>query len=250
MKVSAVVLAKNEEKNIVDCLNSLKWCDEIIVVDDNSSDQTKELAKKAGAIVFENSLNNDFSNQRNFGLKKASSDWVLFVDADERIPDALSFEIQNSEFTNLNPYSGFYIKRTDVIWGRQLKFGETGNIKILRLAKKDSGKWKGKVHEKWEVSGRKGVLKNPIIHYPHQSTEEFLKEINFYTDVRAKELYEQGKHVWIYQILFFPFTKFVQNYFFKRGFLDGLPGLIFALSMSLHSFLVRGKLWQLWDRRQ
>ena len=163
MAISAVVLTRNEEKNIEDCLNSLKWCDEIVVIDDSSIDKTTEIAKKLGTKVFIHSLENDFSMQRNFGLQKAKSEWVLFIDADERVTDELQKEIV--AVISENKFNEYYIPRKDTMWGVVLNHGETGNIKLLRLAKKNTGKWTGKVHEVWESDGNSGVLKNYIIHY-------------------------------------------------------------------------------------
>jgi len=248
--ISAVVLAKNEEKNIKACLDNLSWCDEILVVDDNSQDKTEEIAKKTGAKVFKRLLGHNFSDQRNFGLEKAKGEWVLFVDADERVSPALWYEIMATTNDPRSNYAGFYFKRKDVMWGRELKYGETGNIVLLRLAKKDVGRWTGAVHEVWEIKGKTLVLKNPLTHYPHQTVKEFLQEINYYTELRARELYKKKVSTSWVSILLYPKLKFFVNYFFKRGFLDGLPGLIFALMMSFHSFLVRGKLWLLWVKER
>lgn len=135
------------------------------------------------------------------------------------------------------------------MWGKELRYGEMGNIKLLRLAKKNAGEWKGKVHEKWFVEGKIAQLQNPLTHFPHQSMTEFLQEINFYTGLRAKELYERGIKVPWWSIIVYPKGKFLINYFIKRGFLDGLEGFIFAIMMSFHSFLVRGKLWLLWQKK-
>lgn len=135
--ISAVVLTKNEEKNIKDCLKTLKWCDELIVVDDNSMDKTVEIAKKMGVQVYTHNLNFDFSKQRNYGLSKARRDWVLFVDADERVSDALRYEIQytlSSQNLLEQKMCGFYVRRIDFMWGKKLRYGETGNIRIMRLA--------------------------------------------------------------------------------------------------------------------
>lgn len=250
--ISVVILAKNDEKGIVECIESVKWSDEIIVIDDNSTDGTEASAKKLGALIYRRSLD-DFSSQRNFGLSKASGEWVLFVDADERISDALAFEISNAihQWTNKiqNNYSGFYIKRSDFLWGKQLKYGEAGGIKLIRLAKKSKGEWKGRVHEKWIIQGNLGILKNPINHYPHQTISNFLKELNWYTTIRAKELYDSKSKVHWWSLIVYPIGKFLDNYLFKKGFLDGDRGLIIALIMSLHSFLVRGKLWQLQQKK-
>lgn len=248
--ISAIVLTRNEEKNLKNCLENLKWCGEVIVIDDNSIDETEKIAEKMGAKVYLRSLDN-FSNQRNFGLEKASGEWVLFVDADEKVSEALAFEISNVIFnwTNgiENQYKGFRIPRIDVIWGKELKYGESG-IKLLRLAKKNVGRWVGMVHEEWKINGKVGVLKNPIIHCPHQTIAEFLKEINFYTTLRAEELYARKVKVNILSIILYPSGKFVSNYFLKKGFLDGISGLVHALLMSFHSFLVRGKLWCLYQK--
>lgn len=246
--ISAVVLTKNEEKNIEACLESVCWCDEKIVIDDHSEDKTVEIAKKKGAKVFPRFMENDFADQRNYGLEKAKGDWVLFVDADERVSSALWYEIMQHTSDSIDNYSGYYIRRQDTMWGRVLKYGETGNIRLLRLAKKDTGKWKGKVHEEWKVRGKITILKNPLDHYPHPNVTEFLREINFYTDLRAQELFSKKiKSNW-FTIIAYPKGKFILNYFFRFGFLDGLPGLVFALLMSFHSFLVRSKLWLLWKK--
>lgn len=242
--ITAIVLAKNEEKHIAECIKSLSFCDEILVINDHSTDKTEEIINKLGnkrVKVISHSLNDDFSQSRNFGLEKAQNEWILFIDSDEQVSAPLAFEVSN---VMNDEYDGFYMKRFDFIWGKELKHGESG-IKLLRLAKKNSGRWIGKVHEKWKIKGKIGVLKNSIVHYPHQTTEEFLREINFYTDVRAKELYEKNIKVPWWSIVFYPISKFIQNFFLRRGFLDGVHGLVFAMMMSFHSFLVRGKLWLL-----
>lgn len=249
--ISAIILTKNEEKNIKNCLENLKWCDEVLIIDDNSTDRTIEIVKKYKTIVYSRPLNNDFSSQRNFGISKAKSDWVLFVDSDEVISDGLVYEISNAiqrKDRHLNDFDGFYIKRAYVMWGRKLRYGEVGDEWRLRLAKKTAGRWEGKVHERWKVKGLVGRLNNPIFHFPHQTLDEFLKEINFYTDIRAQELKSKKVKVFFWSIILYPLSKFIINYIFKRGFLDGVHGLVFAIIMSLHSFLVRGKLWLMWGK--
>lgn len=249
-KISAVVLVKNEEKNITSCLESIKWCNEIIIVDDNSKDDTAHLIKRYGAKVIKHVLNNDFSTQRNIGLQQANNDWVLFIDADEVIHNALAFEIKNVISQSINNYNGFYIKRRDILWGRELRYGEVGSTKLLRLAKKNKGNWVGKVHEVWIIEGSVGELQNYIMHYPHQSISEFLQEINLYTDIRSKELFEMNSKFITISIIVYPLTKFLLNYIVRLGFMDGVPGLLVAILMSFHSFLVRGKHWMLWKEKK
>ena len=238
--ISAVVITKNEEKNIERCIKSLLWCSEIVVVDDYSDDKTVKLAKKLGAKVYQHSLDNDFSEQRNFGLLKAKGDWVLFVDADEVVSAKLQKEIIKS--ITQNKHVGFYIKRYDVWMGKVLKHGEVGNIKLLRLAKKNAGKWKRAVHEFWDVKGSTAILENPFLHYPHKTIREFVGDINLYSTIHAKENMKEGKTKSFWKIFVLPFGKFFVNYFFKLGFLDGVAGFVMAVFMSFHSFLAWGKL--------
>lgn len=246
--ISAIVLTKNEEKNIEACLRSLSWCDERIVIDDNSDDKTVSIAKHNGAEVFVHPMNKDFSAQRNYGMSKAKGDWILFLDADERVSSALWYEIMARTSESIGHYAGYYVTRQDTMWGKALKHGETGNIRLLRLAKKNAGRWEGRVHETWKISGNVALLQNPLDHYPHTTVEEFLKEINFYTDLRANELFEKKVKAYWWSPIVYPKAKFVLNYILRGGFLDGVQGFVFAMLMSFHSFLVRSKLWLLWQK--
>lgn len=248
--ISAIVLTKNEEKNIIDCLETLKFANEIIIVDDNSTDRTVDLIdvfKKdnQNIKVFKRDLDGDFSLQRKFGVDKTTNNWVIFVDADERISPELATEIKESIDEE---FGGFLIPRRDFMWGKELLHGETGRTKLLRLFDKTKGNLKGKVHETWETRNKVGQLINPIKHFPHPTISQFLKEINFYTDLRAAELKEKGEKVNFWHIIIYPKGKFIINYFLKFGFLDGTAGLVHAILMSFHSFLVRGKLWLLWQK--
>lgn len=248
--ISAVILTKNEEKNISECLKTLSFCDERIVIDDNSSDKTREVAKKEGAIVIERSSRGDFAAQRNFGLAKASGNWILFVDADERVSEELAEEIYQQTSQFLTSANGFMIKRQDILWGKPLRFGDAGNKTFLRLARKEKGKWVGKVHERWEIIGEVKTLHNPLQHFPHTSVASFLTKINYYSTLRAQELFMMKKRVSFFSVLLYPLGKFITNYCIKQGFRDGTVGIIHALMMSFHSFLVRGKLWQLGQQKK
>lgn len=248
MNLSAVVLTKNEEKNIRECLESLNFCDEVIVIDDDSKDRTCQIAKKLGAKIYKRSLDEDFSAQRNFGLEKASGKWVLFVDADERVDKKLKNEIVQIINNPLINYSGFYIKRVDNMWGRKLLHGETGNIRLLRLARRKSGKWRRKVHEVWEITGKTKTLKYPLEHFPHQTLREFIRDVNWMSSLHARANLKEGKKSSLTKIVVFPVAKFISNWVLKRGFLDKEAGLVVALVMSFHSFLSWGKLWILQKR--
>lgn len=249
--LSAVVLTKNEEENLKGCLSSLNFCDEIIMIDDFSTDGTLAIAKKAKTKIFQRKLNGDFSSQRNFGLKKARGDWVLFVDADERVSKPLREEIERlmrSINKGKSRNVAYYIKRRDFWWGRELRYGETRKVRnkgLIRLVKRNSGQWIGKVHESYMAKGPVGRLRSFLDHFPHPRLKDFISEINFYSSLRAKELFLKGKKTNIIEIVLFPSVKFILNYLLYLGFLDGGPGFVYAFMMSFHSFLVRAKLYQL-----
>lgn len=255
MEISVVVLTKNEGKNIERCLKSLDFCDEIIVIDDYSTDNTKNQISeikgqndKLKIKFFLRKLNNDFAVQRNFGLSLATNEWVLFIDADEVVTDELKFEIRNTKFEK----DAYYLRRRDYFWNQELKYGEIRQIRqigLIRLIRKESGEWMGNVHEVFHTAKNIGRLNNFINHYPHPSLKEFINDVNRYSDIRAEELYKKDVRTDILQIIFLPFLKFIYNYFFNVGFLDGPAGFTYAFMMSFHSFLVRAKLYQLINKK-
>lgn len=249
MNISAVVLSRNEEKNIKKCLESLGFCDEVIVIDDNSEDRTIEIAEKLGAKVYKRELKGNFALQRNFGLNKARGKWVLFVDPDERVSKDLRDEIVKIINDSSINYLGFYMGRTDHIWGKRLKHGETGNIRLLRLARRKAGKWRRRVHEVWQIIGRTGELKKPLLHYPHPTLKEFIASVNKMSGLHAEANFEEGKRSSLFKIIIWPLAKFMQNWIIKGGFLDGIQGFMVALVMSFHSYLAWSKLWMLQKKR-
>lgn len=248
MTISAIILAKNASVSLERCINSLLWCNEIIVIDDESIDKTATIAKKLGAKVISHPLEKDFSKQRNFALQQARFEWVFFVDADEVVSDHLKKEVQVG-IKGKSHVKGFAICRQDSLWGKKLAYGEWGKQWLVRLGRKDAGNWQGKVHETWHIHGKIEKLQAVLEHYPHQTISDFLREINFYTTLRAQELYDQHVSVTWVDIILYPKAKFILNYILRAGFLDGIRGLIIALLMSFHSFLVRGKLWQLHQKK-
>lgn len=250
MKLTAVVLTKNEEKNIEKCLKSLTFCDEVIAIDDLSEDGTISIINKLSKSikVFQRKLNDDFAGQRNFGLSKSKNEWVLFVDADESVTDDLRAEILRMNFQK----ESYFIRRRDYFWNQELKYGEIKKVRdqgIVRLVKKSSGKWMGDVHEIFRTSKNTGQLNSFLDHYPHPTIKEFINDINRYSDIRSQELFNRGVKTNILEIIFFPSGKFINNYFFNLGFLDGPAGFTYSFMMSFHSFLVRSKLYQLTNKQ-
>jgi glycosyltransferase involved in cell wall biosynthesis len=255
MLLSAVILTKNEEKNIKKCIENLEFCDEIIIIDDNSTDKTLNIAEKFKKVkIYKKNLENNFAQQRNFGISKASGKWILFIDVDEEIPKNLKEEIIKTTKLLDDNNNAYYIKRRDVFWGKELKYGEVYDAVhkgFIRLVKKGSGDWYGTVHEVYYVNnGDVGNLQNYLIHRPHEDLKSFLEKINFYSSIRADELHRMGKKTNAFEIIFFPFLKFLYTYILKLGFADGLKGFVYSFMMSFHSFLVRSKLYMTTNKYQ
>ncbi len=249
--ISLLLLTHNEAgilKKNFDWLTQCPNINEIIVIDDQSTDDTVKTVKtlkvpKSTKIkVISHPLNQDFSAQRQFGVDIAINDWILWLDPDETPDYKLITYLQSF---NPNNESAFLIPRIDYFEGKLLKHGETGHSCFIRLFNRKYGKFIGKVHEVWFSSTPASNLKYDIYHHSHPNLKSFLEKINFYSEIRSLELYQQGINPSLFQIIFYPIGKFIINYWLKLGFLDGTPGIIMAITMSFHSFLVRAKLWKL-----
>jgi len=238
--ISAVVLTKNEEENIEKCLRTLRFCNEIVVIDDNSNDHTRDIAKKLGAEIYKRDMDMDYAAQSNYGMEKAKNKWVLFVDADERISNELADEI--TEAVGYEGVSGFLLRRIDYMWGKWLTHGEVGSNRFMRLVRKRSGKWVRRVHPRFEIRGKTLNLKNPILHYPHPSVKEFIAKVDKWSTWHALANSEEGKKATISKVVLMPIGHFIRNFILNLGFLDGIRGLIFAFVMSFHSYLAWSKL--------
>jgi glycosyltransferase involved in cell wall biosynthesis len=246
MKLSTIIITNKKSEELENLLKSVDFSDEIILVQDGNIPEDQNQDSAASIRIYQHPLNNNFAEQRNFGLKKARNNWVLFLDDDEEVPKELKKEILDLKFKA----DVYYLKRRDFFWGRELKYGETRKIRnkgLIRLVKKDAGKWQGKVHEEFKITSshlKIGRLKNYLNHYPHPTIKSFIEKINYYSSLRADELIESGEHFSLVKLLVYPPAKFILNYIFYLGFLDGPEGFIYAFLMSFHSFLTRAKLYK------
>ncbi len=246
--ISLLLLTHNNENEVSSNLNWLKLCpsiNEIINVDDNSTDNTLEsltkLNSKSLAVKsYSRSLNADFSSQRNFGVSKCSHKLILWLDSDE-VPSCELVEFINHIDTN--QHVNYSFKRLDTFLDHQLNHGENYNQYFTRLILKDSGKFTGKVHEIWQSSLPTKPQNINILHQSHKTLTNFIEKINYYSDIRSQELYENNVTTSILEIIFYPKAKFIANYFWYQGYKDGTVGIIMALGMSFYTFLVRSKLW-------
>lgn len=236
-KLSVTIITYNEEKNLQGCLESVKWADEIVVVDALSSDRTLEIAKKYTDKVFKNEWKG-FVEQSNFALEQASHEWVLRLDADERVPPSLAEEIQGILNGSLTP-KAYRIPRKIFFMGRLLKRPE-GHF--LRLFKRGSGVWEGgKVHEGLKINGKIGSLKNPFYHHPPGGMSKAIEKLNSYTtlDEGGSNRFPLKLHLYLGGLF-----AFLWEYFFFYRFLDGVPGLIYSKQISFYHFTKYAKRWE------
>lgn len=244
--ISAVIINKNSQETLDQVLNKLSFVKEIIVIDDNSTDQSYLITNKYKAKVIKRALDNDFASQRNFGLKQVNYDWVLFLDSDEILTDELIQEIQN--LPEDSKYSAYYFKRIDFFNNEQLYYGELANCYLARLVNKNRGHFKRPVHEVWSSPIKAAKLKSSLNHFPHPNIESFLIDINYYSTINADYFLKTGKKTnWI-DIVATPCLKFLHLYVVKKGFIDGYNGFVYSFMMSFHSFLTRAKLFLLLNK--
>ncbi|MGE5041278.1 MAG: glycosyltransferase family 2 protein [Candidatus Levyibacteriota bacterium] len=245
--VSVVISAYNEEAQIKECIESVKnIAAEIIVVDNSSTDRTAEIAKKAGAIVF--SQENDYKKidlQKNFGFEKAREEWILSLDADERLTPKLSEEIRKivSSETLVN---GFNIPRKNIIFGKWIKHSIWWPDYQLRLFRKGKGKFlKSTVHQPIDVKGEVRHVGEPLVHQSYTSIFQFVNRMNaIYTDIEAEELVKSGKKLKTVDALKMPLSDFLKTFFLQQGYKDGLHGLVLSMLQSFYMFLVFAKMWE------
>ncbi len=238
--ITAILLHKNAHDSLMKALDSVRWCKEIIILDDQSTRVPHEVAKQFHAKLLTRTLDS-FADQRNFALQHATQPWVLFLDADERVSGSLRTEIYHAITQS---FDAFLIPRQDFFMGRTLQFGETSSVTFLRLAKKDAGHWSRAVHEHWDVPGRIGLLHASILHRPHISITTFIDKINRYTDLEILERKKQHHSFSWFELVVYPTAKFLYNYIIRLGFLDGFPGFCMAYMMSIHSCVIRIKMYE------
>lgn len=248
--ISLILLTKNEQDNLVKWtwIDKLTNLNEIIVIDDESTDNTKKILKtfenkNLSLKIFDKKLDNDFASQRNFAISKAKNDWILFLDADEIPSEKLLNYLNNLKLNNNNCYT---IKRYLVYKNSILYHGISAPDTPIRLFNKNSGKFINQIHEIWSTTDKSININCPIFHYSAPDLKTFLNKLNNYSTIRAGELFAQKKSVNLIDIFIYPKAKFIQYYFWHLGFIDGIPGLIICLSLSFYSFLVRSKLWRLY----
>lgn len=241
--LSVILITFNEENNIVDCLESVRWADEIIVVDSGSEDKTVELAKQYTDKVFQIEWRG-YAENKNYALSRADGDWILWIDADERVTPELAEEIQ-SLLKGKPQADGYEMARRAYFLGKWIKHCGWYPGYVLRLFKRQSARFSdSKVHEGVVLDGKRARLQHDLLHFTDNDLDHYLWKFNRYTSYAADELAAKNRRAGILAILFRPAFAFIKMYFLKRGFLDGVQGLMLCLLSAGYVAIKYAKLWE------
>jgi glycosyltransferase involved in cell wall biosynthesis len=246
--LSAVVIALDEEARIAAALESVRFCDETVVVDAGSTDRTREIAAAAGARVVVNAPWPGFVAQRNFATDQARHDWVLALDADERVTPALRDEIQALRASGFDR-AGYRIPRVAYYLGRWIRGTDWYPDPQLRLFDRRRGRWRGAlIHESVRVEGGVGRLRSELEHFTYDDVSDHLRAIDRYTTLWAQESFEAGRRTSLAEMAGAAGFAFVRNYLLRGGVLLGGPGLVVSALNSYYTFAKLAKLHELASR--
>jgi glycosyltransferase involved in cell wall biosynthesis len=241
-KITALAITYNEEDNVKRYVESLSFADEIIFVDSQSTDKTVAFAEELGVKVIQRKFD-DFSNQRNFAIEKATNDWIVFFDLDEIISKELEKEILTT-LQKPKDKVAFYIKRNFYFMGKLIKYGGWQNDKAIRLFNRNYCTYNGNlVHELVQSTGKTSILKNKLNHFSYKNFDNYNDKLNLYSKLQAENLYKLKKQPNLYHFFIRPTYRFLWQYIFRMGILDGKEGFILSY---VHSFSVFKRYLQLW----
>ena len=246
-RLTVLIPCKNEEANINACLQSArKVADEVLVADSGSTDRTLELVRQSGPcrIIEREYINSgDF---KNWAIPQAAHDWVLILDADERIPDDLAREIR-AVLASEPDRDGYWIRRANYFMGYRVRFSGWGSDRVLRLFRRDLGVYVGDTdHAEVKVAtGRVGALRRRMLHYSYWSYDDYMQRLQRYTSYQAEKWHREGRRASVVKLLFNMPLRLLHAYFVRGGFLDGLVGFQVCALTGFYSFMKQARLWQL-----
>jgi glycosyltransferase involved in cell wall biosynthesis len=240
MKITATIITLNEERNIARAIESLRCCDEILIVDSGSVDRTVELAQKLGVKVIEAGWLG-YAAQKNWAAEQAANDWILSLDADEALSEALEAEIWALKKSGPR-YDAYTMPRLARYLGKWILHSGWYPDRKVRLYHRAKAKWVGEfVHESVQASGRVGHLQSNILHFTCDSLSEHLRTLDRYTTLAAQEIAARRVKVPLFRVILDPCWTFLRTYIVQRGFLDGHEGLVIAYMAAFYTFLKYSK---------
>ncbi len=242
-KISAVILCLNEEAMIEDALKSVQFADEILVVDSFSTDRTLEIARRYTDRILQHKFEG-YAAQKNWAHEQAQHDWVINVDADERITPELAREIR--ELLKKPLHNAYRIPRRNYFLNKEIRYGSWSGEKVMRLFRRDKARFPDfQIHTDIKVDGTAGVCREAMLHYSYRSLDDFVRRVHLYSDGGAEDAAKRGRTGSGLTIVGHSIWHFLKSYVIRRGFLDGTEGLIIAMMGSYYTFLKYGKLFEL-----
>ena len=242
-KLSVIVTTFNEEINVAECLESVLWADEILLVDSFSADRTVEIARQYPITVLQRQYFGSAA-QKNWALDRVENDWVLIIDADERVPEKLAREIL-SVLASDPAANGFYIRRLNVFIDKVIRHSGWSTDKVVRLFRKDKGRYPNRrVHADLEIEGPVPVLDSPFLHYTFRTFEQYFPKFLNYAEWGAAQAFRDGRRAGFFELVLRPWWRFVRTYFLQLGFLDGVHGFVLCVLQAFGSFLKYARLWE------
>ena len=244
-QISVAIIACNEEQSLGRTLESVSWADEVLVVDSGSTDRTVEIAREAGARVVHRDWTG-FVDQKNHATDQAAHDWIFSLDADEVCSPVLATAIQHWQVEADDGPRGYRLSRLSWFMGRWIHHTTWSPDYQLRLFDRRAGRWEGgRVHESVRVTGEVGVLPGKILHYTYVDLGDYLEKMDAYTALASRDMYDRGRRASGLRLLVSPLGDFIKSYFFKRGFLDGVPGLVVSGLGMMSKFFRYARLYEL-----
>jgi glycosyltransferase involved in cell wall biosynthesis len=242
--LSVYMITLNNGATIERALKSVAgWADDVVVVDSHSTDGAIEIIEKNIGTVFQY----DTSSQREkyqYAQDHCKNRWVLFIDADEWLTDEFKEEVEKV-ISSGSASDGYIAHRRNIYLGREIKYGGWYPDREIRLYRKDKGGWQGGIHAKVHVDGKIGTLKNYYMHTPYADTAHQIRTIDRYATAFAEDLFQSQRRFHLFNLLARPIYRFFRDYIFKKGFLDGIPGIIIAASTMYYVFMKQAKLWEM-----
>jgi glycosyltransferase involved in cell wall biosynthesis len=250
-KLSVTIITRDEEAQIGDCLESVRWADEIIVLDTGSVDRTLEICAKYTTHVYSRPWEG-YAPAKNTALALATGDWILSLDADERVSEGLRQEIAILQQQPLDTRAnGYAVPRRNYLWGYWLRYGGLYPDYQIRLFKRGKGEFKARrVHESVAINGPVERLRHALEHHSYQGVSDVIQRLDRYTALAALDLWDQGQPFRRTALVMRPLGRLLRNYGLKQGFRDGIPGLIMAVSYAYSVFVREVKLWEMANRHR
>lgn len=250
IKLTAIIPTKNEINNIEAVIASVDFADEILVIDSFSDDGTFEKAKTLTSCVFQRKFD-FYGAQKNYAISKAKHDWILLVDADERVTPELKTELLSLLKNETIPHEAYHIKRINHFMGQRVKYSGWRNDSVIRFFKKEACKYDDRhVHESLKVKGTIGKLEHKFLHYSYRNFDQYMEKMNHYATLQAKDYDKKTGLLTPYHFVIKPFWGFIKHYIIQSGFRDGIVGLTIGYIQGYVVFMRYVKLWLLRKNRE